>query len=552
MYIQFLFLLALYVSATLCKTVLFKVISFGNDNQVQIVGGEKYILKPYYDDPLLYGGLVESAPDEEIKYYYIVDGVKEEFERILPADVNITYNDFFGRKNTIEILNTFKHPESLTTWDRSTGNTNLFDDSYIPTVHFTGETTEFFFHNPSPDYLNLENVTFYLKDTKYSFNNITATTKNFEFSKFQIKMILPNGGIDGRTVLKLRNGGEDPLNLRQYIYGKMTQAIGVPTIRSIMVRVYYNKKPAGFYTLQDQAYSSDFIRTEFYGNPETGEINAPEKIGNPINGKFGADFGYYPENNTYYQYFEGNKEKLLPLCKAIEELDPTNKDQLVEFEDKWLDLDTFHKSMAMEYLTGDWDGYWFLTSNFAVYDDPLQSTETTFKHYFISQDHDETFGVGLVAPINTVGDDFPSQSYTTILNREWSLSEKDPEHRILVDKFISGSPALQYRFQNTLIAIVETIFNPVAFREVVESYRLRYTPEMEWDFSFPYPHDAGKVSGVPIYNFDHFLKNFEEGVGGLHWGIYQWVEQRAEALKQEFCITWEGDQNPPSESCVPK
>ncbi|OUM70051.1 hypothetical protein PIROE2DRAFT_66760 [Piromyces sp. E2] len=139
-----------------------------------------------------------------------------------------------------------------------------------------------------------------------------------------------------------------------------------------------------------------------------------------------------------------------------------------------------------------------------------------------------------------------------MLNKKWSISERDTEHRTLVDKFIAGSPALQKRFQDTLIAIVQTILNPVAFREVVESYRARYEPEMEWDFSFKRPYDPGKISGIPIYTFKHFQENFEKGVGGLHWGIYQWVEERAEALKKEFCITWKGDKNPPSKSCVPK
>jgi len=516
------------------------------------VGGKKYDLKRSHGDALLYEGQSGSAPDDQFNYYYIVDGEKEDFERSFPADMDTTYNDFFGRENTVEVLKEFKHPNGLSTWDRSIGKANLFDDSYIPTIHFTGETTEFFFHNPSGDYLELEDVTFYLKDRTMSFSNITATAKNFEFSKFQIKMILNDGGIDGRTVLKLRNGGEDPLNLRQFIYGNIIQAIGMPSIHSVMARVYYNKKPVGFYTLQEQAYSSSFIRAEFYGDPETGKIDAPSTIGYPINGKYGADFEYYPENSTYYGSFEGKKERLVPLCKAIEELDQEDEKELKEFEDKWFDIDTFHKAMSMEYLTGDWDGYWYLTSNFAVYDDPMQSTSSTFRHYFITQDHDETFGVGLIAPINSVGDNFTAESYTTMLHREWGYTEGDADHRILVDKFISGSRALQKRFQDTLLAITKTIFNPVAFREVVDTYRSRFTSEMEWDLSITRPFDAGKIHGIPIYNFDHFLNNFENGVGGLHWGLYQWVEERAEALKKEFCITWEGDENPPSKSCVPK
>ncbi|ORX41884.1 hypothetical protein BCR36DRAFT_587682 [Piromyces finnis] len=548
---QFILALTLFLSVVYSRTVLFKVISFGNKTQLQIVGGKKYNIKPYNSDPLLCAGKLTNAPNKEFQYYYIVDGVKEDFYRTYTIKTNTTYHEFFGRKVTLKTLKTFKHPSTLPNWNRSVGKTNLFDDAYIPTIHFTGNTTEYFFHNPTRDKVQIENVTFYLKNTKKTFSNIIATAKNRDFSKFQIRMELNDGGINGRTILKLRNGGEDPLNLRQFIYGHIIESIGMPSIKSVMVRVYVNKKPAGFYTLQEEAFSESFIKNEFYGNPSTGDINLPKKLGYPIDCEFGSDFEYKPNNATYYQYFYGSHSRLLPLCKAISELNPKNESALQTFESQWFDIDTFHKAMAMEYLTGDWDGYWHTTSNYAIYDDPNQSTKDTFKFYFITQDHDETWGVGLIAPINSVGDDFPSQSYTTMLNRQWHIVGRDTDYRTLVDKFIAGSPALQKRFQNTLIAIVQTIFNPVAFRSVVESYRERYEPEMEWDFSFERPYNAGKRSGIPIYYFNHFQENFEKGVGGLHWGIYQWVEQRAEAIKNEFCITWDGDQNPPSKSCTP-
>ncbi|ORX77251.1 hypothetical protein BCR32DRAFT_208105 [Anaeromyces robustus] len=552
MYKQYLLFFILFINSVFSRSVIFKIISFGTKTQVKIVGGKKYTLKPVGNDEILYGGRVNNAPEGEFNYYYIIDGVKEEFERTFSADRTRTFNDFFGREETVMELNTFEHPPSLKTWDRSVGKSKLFDDSYIPTVHITGDYTEEFFHKPTSKSIRLEKMSFYLKDSVKTFDNVSATAKNKNFSKFQIRFLLGNEGINGRYLLKLRNGAEDPLNLRQFVYGNMIQAIGVPSIHSVMVRVYYNKKPAGFYTLQEEAYSESFVKNEFYGDAETGKIHPPNPIGFPIDGEHGSDFEYQPNNSTYYRNFKGNLERLILFTEAIENLDPMDENAVAEFEDKWFDIDTFHKSMAMEYLTGDWDGYWYATSNFAVYDDPTQSTENTFKHYFISQDHDETFGVGLVPPFNTVGDDFTKLSYTTMLNKEWNVDALDPGHRVLVDKFISGSPALQQRFQDTLIAIVETIFNPVAVREVVESYRIRFTPEMEWDYSFERPYDAGKRPGVPIYELKHFLENFENGVGGLHWGLYTWVQERAEAIKNEFCITWFGDENPPDSSCVPQ
>jgi len=270
------------------------------------------------------------------------------------------------------------------------------------------------------------------------------------------------------------------------------------------------------------------------------------KIGTPLNGDSGAEYSYSTDISHYSQFKSNNKNpnksKLQALTKAIKELNPKKTKDLKNFEKKWFDIDTFHKAMAMEYLTADWDGYWYSNANFASYDDPTESTKTTFKHYFISQDHDETFGVGLTEYHNKNGYNHPKLSYKD------QLLKKD---RVLVNKFIKSTPALQKRFENTLTSIVENIFNPVAFKTVVDSYYARFQPEMEWDFSFTHEYKPSKKASkdMPVYSYKDFTKNLTQGVGGLKWGLYTWVELRAEAIKKEFCITWKGDKNPPKK-CV--
>jgi len=548
-------LFSLAFSNTIARNVKFSVVSFGSSVEVQI-GSEKYPLTKLNNHVPLYQSTI-SVNDSSISYKYIVDDVKEDFTRTLESGKTTTHNEFFGRKDTVKEL-----PQLPTVyeWKKSVGKGELFDDSYIPTVHITGNNTEKFFHKPkSYSSIKLENVKFYLKDTVESFSTVSASAKNYEFSRFQIKMKLGKNkdgkkGINGRYILKLRNGAEDPLNLRQLIYGNIIEAIGMPSLHSVMVRVYYNKKPAGFYTLQETVPTDSFVNSEFYGNPETQTSKPPKTIGNILDGTTGSDFEYKPNDLDYYSVFDtdddASYDKLIAFCKALSKLNTSNEKDVKEFESKWFDIDTFHKAMAMEYLTGDWDGYWYTTSNFAFYDDPQQSTKNTFKYYFITQDHDETFGVGLEDTINKVGKKFPTLSYTTMLNRKWHIVDDDAEHRTLVDKFIGSTPALQQRFQNTLVAIVQTIFNPVAFRDVVGSYYDRYEPEVKWDYSFTRPYVAKHE--FPSFNYDDFKANFESGIDGLDWGLYEWVELRAEAIKKELCISWEGDQNPPSASCVPK
>ncbi|ORX55494.1 hypothetical protein BCR36DRAFT_410414 [Piromyces finnis] len=546
---HFVLLLVFLVSIAYSRTVHFKFLGFGEKAEV-IVDNKKYSLTRTAGEPY-FSAKVNVIPAGYFKYKYVLDNVEEDFERECPLEMTKTYIDFYGRKDTIKELGKFQYSENH--WNRSIGKTNLFDDSYIPTIHITGNKTETFFHNPAIS-IKAEKVTVYLKDEKKAFTNVPLVAKNKDFEKFQIKMTLSKtANIHQRYLLKFRNGSEDPINLRQTIYGNINQAIGIPSIHSVMVRVYYNMKPAGFYTMQEEAVSESFLRAEFYGNAETETIDAPSSMGDAFDCSTGGDFEYKPYNMSYYDPFAQkigkDKTKVVALTEAIEKLDTNNEEELAEFEKKWFDIDTFQKAMCMEYLTGDWDGYWFFTSNFVVYEDIKSSTENTFKFFYITQDHDETFGVGITDRINTVGYDFPKLSYTTMLNKTWHLDPFDADHRTLVDKFIASSPKLQQRFQNNLISIVQNIFNPVAFRKVVDTYYERYEPEVKWDYSFERPYRRTKM--VPDWRYNDFLVAFENSLPGLPWGLYEWVKLRSEAIKNEFCISWEGDENPPDASCVP-
>jgi len=539
---------ALYVSLVFSREITFKVISFGSKNQIQIVGGKEYNLSPVDNDEILYGGKVSDLPATDVKYYYIVDGVKEPFTRIISANNSSTDLEFYGREHTVQKLQEFSYPDNH--WNRATENIPLFDSSYIPTVHIVGGDAEKFFTKPKKNTeFIMGKVTFYFKDKILVVKNVKTTCKNKNVPKFQIKMEFDEE-VYGRNILKFRNSGEDPTNLRQFTYGNMIHALGMPSLRSNMVRVYYNKKPAGFYVLQDEAYSEGFLRTEFYNNDDS------NSIGCAYDGTCGADVDY-PGDETYGPFDLATCDTKAPLMKlgeALSKLDPNDANQVKEYEKKWFDIDTFHKAMAIEYLTGDWDGYWFATSNYVLYNDPSESfdgksqsetandnsssSEITYKFYFLTQDHDETFGIGLEPPHNNDGMNFTKLSYKTMLREKWHVGEDDAEHRVLVDKFIGGSPALQSRFENTLKNIVKNIFNPKQYDRVLNSYFERYEAEMNWDYSFERAYKPTDDDGPRIFSLEEAKKNIEGPIDGVRWGIKDFVQQRAEALQAEFGISW--------------
>jgi len=527
-------------SAVSARNVNFNAIGPGNQMQVE-VDGAVYDLSTSDPSDMYFSSRILNVNDGEVKYSYILDGQKENFVRTLSADNDYTYNDFFGRDKTLLKIEQFNKIER---WDKGIGPTSLFDDSYILTIHFQGAQAEEVFKNPTKGGGQVEKITFFLRDEVYSYNNLRITTKNFDVSKFQISIDLGNNQIHGRSSFKLRNSGEDPTNLRQDIYSSMLAAAGAPVLRSNKARVFINKKPHGFYAFQEEPISHSYVKATFHGDLAMEKIIAPPQLGYVLDGTTGSDIDYKEDDTSSFGAFENiansneDNSRAIQFGAALSALDPNDAAAVEAFEKEWFDIHTFHKAVAFEYLTADWDGYWFSTSNWVLYDDPTQSTEGKYKFYFQSQDHDETFGVGLVSPEKEDGGN-PDVSYKVLANRNMDESKYHTDtgdrykcrHRVLVDKFITGSPALQQRFENTLKAIVENIFNPKEFNRRLDSMMVRYDEDMKWDLTIQRLYQTVSEHN---YSYEDYLQSIDKPFSGILWGLKEFVQIRAETVAKEL------------------
>jgi len=346
---------------------------------------------------------------------------------------------------------------------------------------------------------------------------------------------LTNGGIHGRYVLKFRDNNEDPTFMRQDLYGDILNALGYPTIQSIKARVYVEGLPVGYYILQEEAPSNSFVRSAFHGN-NNGKllIKKIKKLGYPIEADTGADF-FYTGNKMLSSYRikdtgHGDTSKVIKLLKAFEKLNAKNDNEIKEFEQNWFDIDTFLKAIAMQYLTGSYDSYWFFTSNFALYDDPTQSKNDCYRFYFICQDWDATFGIH-ASKENMQYDDYYEHTYKDYVNNKKWGTDGDSPQRYAVDKLFQNAN-VRTRFETLLINIVKNIFNPNTISKRLDALVERHNDEIKWNYDVikNKPLRKGKVQ----FDYNDFITNIEEGVVESPFGIKQFVYLRANGINKEF------------------
>jgi len=539
-------LIVLIVTYATARTVKFGLVAFGTKAEVNINGEKHAMTHPNTKDP--YYTLDLKVDDSDITYKYVVDGTEEEFERTLPQKETTTHNEFFGRKDTIKELPEFNHPDKGS-WKRSIGKTQLFDDSYIPTVHIYGTNANNTFTNASASVV--KRVAFILKDDVIIVKNPALYTKNRNWDKFQFRLVMnyntgDTTGVYGRYVLKFRDNNEDPTFFRQKLYSDIMDTIGAPTIQSVFARVYVNNIPVGLYVIQEEAASESFVRAAFHGdNKGNFLLTDYSELGHPLDCATGSDFEYVPGSRYSsfkpYNSTRYDNSRIINLAKAFDALDATNDDEIEKFNKEWFDIDTFFKAIAMQYLTGHWDSYWFYSTNFAVYDDPTESTESTNKFYFICQDWDGTFGLN-ISPVYTryADEEFTSISYKRYVNIEWGVDTNDAPHRYAIDKLLSN-PKLQARFEEILTDIVKYIMNPTDFNKRLDAFVERFRDEVEFTFNVtPWRKGTEDIK----WTMDDFERNINyRGRHGASYGLKEFVYKRASFINKEFNLGLELGEN---------
>lgn len=512
----------------------FSVVSFAGKCEVN-VGGVSYPMQKEADVPL-WKATVDAQSGAT--YKYICDG-EADTERKLEG--NKTYNELVGRPLTVFNMPEFGYPNAEP-WTRSIGRTELFDPTYVPIVVIDGKKSMFVSGGGG----TFNSISFILKENVFTFKDIPSSTKNDDEDKFQFEVELPGDGIYHRTLIKFRPSSYDPVFFRQILYGDILHAVGNPTHESVSARVYLSDgTPIGLYVIQEAVNSESFVRTAFYGNPNDQSIKEYKQnviydcgTGADFTANDGKQLGSFMNN------IPDQKIELLEMTKKLENLNIQDAKAVDDFDKNDLDLDVMFRALAVEYLAGHWDSYWFLTTNFMVYH-PTDDAGN-YRFYFVDQDFDQTWGVGM-------GDgykpqEFPKRFYTDFVNvenwRDISKNSLDTTTRVIVNRLIgcdgADSCVTKTLFEAHLQSIVQHIFNPVALGRKIDGYHSRLVDEIAWDTSIPRLHKGTRREYD--FTFQDFEGNIENGnyAGSkFYWGLKDWTETICNTVCTHFNIEYD-------------
>ncbi|KAG0042277.1 hypothetical protein BGZ83_000690 [Gryganskiella cystojenkinii] len=452
---------------------------------------------------------------------------KEEKPRKLPVGAVQTPNEFFNRPDTIHNL----PPLPQVFENKLEQNSPFFREGYIGNLFLEGDPKAWsYIHsggakwwNPKP--LNVK-VQYVGANENIKVSNVKLQLSGGQtrsYSKLPYKFKFPDGHrLLDIGMLKLRSAETDPTMIREKLYIDLLNSLGVPAPQASYVRLFFNQKPVGLYIAEEimkEQWVTNVLHSESIGKESVGKLksgslwkmDADDGLKADLIWK-GAKTSSYKVGQIYKNLHLGNNPKgdemhdLIQLMADLKNFDPKNEKDPIGFWEKRLDLDVFLKSMAMEYLTGFWDGYWTSGSNYQMYNDPITNLWT-----WLPIDYDDTFGSSYSGQLG---------SYRT-----FPMKSESP----LVKKLILESPPIRARFEAILKDTVSYAFKPQALMPRILAYKDLILDDVKWDRSLP-RLNKGDTEGFTVADLPRGVTVGKKG----EWGLKAWIEKRTKGVEDDL------------------
>ncbi|MDI3526896.1 MAG: hypothetical protein PWR03_1079 [Tenuifilum sp.] len=282
---------------------------------------------------------------------------------------------------------------------QTTNNFNpLYDDSEVPRVDITinPEYLQIILQ-PGNEESNIEYpATFQFKSTKYSIRvenigfrlrgNTSRYAKKKSF-KVSFNTFVVGQKVQGIEKLNLNGEHNDPSLIRSKLVWDLMAGIGLPAPRANHVALYINDQYFGVYANVEHI-DENFVKSRF------SNCN-----GNLYKCLYPANLSYRGDNPNAYKFVQNGhrvydlktnteKDDYSDLAQLVKIINQTPISKLPEKLEPVFNVNNFLKYLAVEALTGNWDGYSFNQNNFYLYKNTI-----TGRFEFIPYDTDNTFGI---------------------------------------------------------------------------------------------------------------------------------------------------------------
>ncbi|KAG0244502.1 coth protein-domain-containing protein [Mortierella sp. GBAus27b] len=439
-----------------------------------------------------------------------------------------TLNEFFDRQVTEWELPKIPYTY-LATYP---SKTRAFKQKQIATIHLSAskEHIDEMNANPTNDKEYKVKFKFINSETIHIQNNITFSTsgkssKSFSKQAFMLQFDTQyNQTFFSRPNIKLRSMVNDPAMIREKLYIDMLNSVGVPTQQGAFVRLFINSEPYGLYLMVDDIKRSFVKQTVHGGDPfvvrgslvqMNAWINKADLVyKGPATANYDAD-AYKSRNLGSNPPNEPLKE-LISFMSDLEKFNPaTEADPITYWNGTRLDLEGYLRCMALEYLMGGFDMYWYSGSNYFMYKNPTLA-QFYPKWQWIPTDMDNTFGSGF--PTSTLPSYKAYADFATLGPRP------------LVQKLILESPQINALFEQTLKEIISTAFKAEAIQPRAEAYHRMLAKDAEWDYSLTRRSPGTNRN----FTFADFNTNLYNKTHSVQAGIVGWVQDVTAKVSAEL------------------
>lgn len=209
--------------------------------------------------------------------------------------------------------------------------------------------------------------------------SLASQKKSF---KVDFNRFISGQKFQGLEEMNLNGEHNDVSIMRTYLAQHLLRGAGVPSSRTSYVQLYVNNEYKGLYI------NLEHIDDEFLDLRFPGQAN-----GNLWKCAYGADLNWWGANPSSYQdvyELKTNEDSAdyTALVHFIDVLNNTPASSFVCAIQEVMDVDLFLRTIALEILMGQWDGYAYNKNNYFLY-----QRENDGKMVYISYDLDNTFGI---------------------------------------------------------------------------------------------------------------------------------------------------------------